>query len=410
MDSELIIPTEIPWNIIKGKELEELLYWLFDEMGAKDIEWRIGGQGNGTSDGGRDLELSFYVSSDNGELTKQKWWVEAKGRTSTVEPIEVQKAIYNIINKNDVDVLVIATNSHFSNPTRDWVKEWQLNNQKPKINLWEQTELENLCSKNPLSVIRLFSKALSLQGQLEVIRTKFWNYSILSDKPTLSKIWQNRIKLKISPQSLLALVASEINNGNINQRSWGMYAENDLLIETISNGLINFLYLVFRADETGTKQEPIIKSLSYLILITCKKLGKDETFNILTNLWNVTDREYPKEIQTIILEPIINQLQLELSDVCINDCNRVIQDKIEFTEDEIEQFWYRTKIQENEIEEDKDILRIESHTEPCKIGFNLSCEKSCPLVSEDKPHLNLKNFIDTIYEIINFRSNQFENI
>jgi len=235
LDSELIIPTEIPWNIIKGKELEELLYWLFDEMGAKDIEWRIGGQGNGTSDGGRDLELSFYVSSANGELIKQKWWIEAKGRISTVEPIEVQKAIYNIINKNDVDVLVIATNSHFSNPTRDWVKEWQLNNPKPKINLWEQTELENLCSKNPLSVIRLFSKALSLQGQLEVIRTKFWNYSILSDKPTLIKIWQNRNKLKISHQSLLALVASEINNGNINQRSWGIYAENDLLIETISN-------------------------------------------------------------------------------------------------------------------------------------------------------------------------------
>lgn len=410
MDSELIIPTEIPWDIIKGKELEELLYWLFDEMGAKDIEWRIGGQGNGASDGGRDLELSFYVSSTNGELTKQKWWIEAKGRTSTVEPIEVQKAIYNIINKNDVYVLVIATNSHFSNQTRDWVKEWQQNNPKPKINLWEQTELENLCSKNPLSVIRLFSKALSLQGQLEVIRTKFWNYSILSDKPTLSKIWQNRTKLKISPQSLLALIASEINNGNINQRSWGMYVENDLLIETISNGLINFLYLVFRADETGTKQEPIIKSLSYLILISCRKLGKDETLNILTNIWNVTDREYPKEIQTIILEPIINQLQLELSDVCINDCNRVIQDKIEFSEDEIEQYWCRTKVQENAIEENKDILRIETHTEQCKIGFNLSSEKGCPLVNDDNPHLNLKNFIDTISDVINFRSNQVEKI
>lgn len=410
MDSELIIPTEIPWDIIKGKELEELLYWLFDEMGAKDIEWRIGGKGNGTSDGGRDLELSFYVSSPNGELTKQKWWIEAKGRTSTVEPIEVHKAIYNISNKKDIDVMVIATNSYFSNPTRDWVKEWQQNNPKPKINLWEQTELENLCSKNPLSVIRLFSKALSLQGQLEVIRTKFWNYSILSDKPTLTKIWQNWNNLTISPQSLLALIASEINNGNINQRSWGIRVDNDLLLETISNGLINFLYLVFRADETGTKQEPIIKSLSYLILISCQKLGKDETLNILTNIWNTTDIEYPKELQAIILEPIIKQLQLELSDVCINDCNRVMQDKIEFTEDEIEQFWYRTKIQENEIEEDKNILRIESHTELCKIGFNLSCEKSCPLVSEDKPHLNLKNFIDTISEVINFRSNQFENI
>ncbi|MEA3353075.1 MAG: restriction endonuclease [Campylobacterota bacterium] len=410
MDSELIIPTEIPWDIIKGKELEELLYWLFDEMGAKDIEWRIGGQGNGASDGGRDLELSFYVSSPDGELTKQKWWIEAKGRTSTVEPSEVHSALFNICNKQDVDVIVIATNSNFSNPTRDWVKEWQSNNPKTKVKLWERTELENLCSKNPLSIIRLYSKALSLQGQLEVIRTKFWNYSTLSDKPTLIKLWQNRSEFRISPQSLLALTTSEINNGNINQRSWCMFADNELLIETLSNGLINFLYLIFRANEAGRKQEPIIKSFSYLILICCKKVGKHETTNILTNIWNTTDREYPREIQTMILEPIINQLQIELSDVCINDCNRVPQDKIELSEDEVEQYWFRTKFQENIIEEKKDILRIETHTEPCKIGFTLSLENGCPLVRDDEAHHNLKSFIETISDVIDFRSNQHENI
>jgi hypothetical protein len=41
--TELIIPSKIPWDQIQGKDLEELLYWLLDEMGAKDLEWRIGG-------------------------------------------------------------------------------------------------------------------------------------------------------------------------------------------------------------------------------------------------------------------------------------------------------------------------------------------------------------------------------
>jgi hypothetical protein len=43
MGDSLFLPTEIPWKDLKGNELEELLYWLFDAMGAKDLGWRIGG-------------------------------------------------------------------------------------------------------------------------------------------------------------------------------------------------------------------------------------------------------------------------------------------------------------------------------------------------------------------------------
>ena len=100
--TELIIPSKIPWDDIKGKDLEELLYWLFTSMGAKDLEWRIGGKGGGASDQGRDLECSFYTASPEGDLIHQKWWVEAKGRKSTVEPIEVKESVLNVaaIKKN----------------------------------------------------------------------------------------------------------------------------------------------------------------------------------------------------------------------------------------------------------------------------------------------------------------------
>ncbi len=188
MPDALFIPTEIPWQDLKGKNLEELLYWLFDSMGAKELEWRVGGAGAGTADQGRDLELSFYVSSPDGDLVKQRWWVEAKGRTGTVEPFEVKNAVINAAGKAAVDVIVIATNTAFSNPLRDWVKEWQNENARPRVKLWERTELENHCSKNPAAVIRLFARALTMQGKLEVVKTKL----SIGQRAQLSSVYQRR--------------------------------------------------------------------------------------------------------------------------------------------------------------------------------------------------------------------------
>jgi hypothetical protein len=65
MSTDLILPSEIPWGEIKGSNLEELLYWLFDSMGAKDLEWRIAGKGTGASDQGRDLERRLMAPLQN---------------------------------------------------------------------------------------------------------------------------------------------------------------------------------------------------------------------------------------------------------------------------------------------------------------------------------------------------------
>jgi hypothetical protein len=54
-------------------------------------------------------------------MEPQRWWVEAKGRNKTVEPSAVKDAVVNADSRNDIDVIVLATNSHFSNPTRDWL-------------------------------------------------------------------------------------------------------------------------------------------------------------------------------------------------------------------------------------------------------------------------------------------------
>lgn len=106
-----------------------------DAMGAKDLEWRLGGTGGGAGDSGRHLEAQFYAPGADGELESQKWWIECKGRKGTVEPDEVKSAVNNALAKEGLDYPVVATNTQFSNPTRDWVKEWQRKHPRPKVKL-----------------------------------------------------------------------------------------------------------------------------------------------------------------------------------------------------------------------------------------------------------------------------------
>jgi hypothetical protein len=56
---EWMLPASIPFATLKGRDLEEYVYWLLDAMGEKDLEWRTGGTAGGAADGGRDLEAIF---------------------------------------------------------------------------------------------------------------------------------------------------------------------------------------------------------------------------------------------------------------------------------------------------------------------------------------------------------------
>lgn len=410
MNQELILPSEIPWSEIKGTDLEELLYWLFDSMGAKELEWRIGGKGAGAANQGRDLELIFFTPSPDGTLTKQTWWVEAKGRSKTVESSEVHEAVLNAAGKSHIEVLVIATNANYSNPTRDWVKEWQKNHPRPIVKLWEKTELESLCSKNPIAVIRLHSKAISLQGQVEVAKTKLWDYASFSDEHTLVSLWKNRDNISIDERSLLALISSEFANGDIGIRSWALEAIDEILISSLCNGLINFLYLAFRANEIGAKQEPLIRAISYLLIVSLQRMDKATVLSLLTDVWNDVDgREYPEKVVELILEPVLGTLQTELKDICSSDCVRVSTDSELLHESEIESYWSRLHPTVEDGHGEKRILTIEANDKPCKVGFRLDQDNGCPLCHIEDPYAALNDFIDVVDKVVRFRSTGEKN-
>ena len=152
----IVIPPHIPWDSLTASDLEECIYWLIDAMGGKDIEWRKGSIGKGAPDGGRDIEAYFYHPGPDESIEKDKWWFEVKYRTGTVEPSVVKDSIINAMAEHGLKTLVIATNSTFSNPTRDWIRQWQKEHPFTRIRLWDRTELEKLCSRHPEVVVRLF--------------------------------------------------------------------------------------------------------------------------------------------------------------------------------------------------------------------------------------------------------------
>lgn len=138
------MPASTPFAGPKGHDLEECVYWLLDSMGAKDLEWRTGGCGGGAADGERDLQAAFYTPTVDGEIEAQKWWIECKDRAGTVEPDEAKSAVTSALAIEGLDYVVIATNTQFSNPTRDWVKLRQAKHPRPRIKLWDHAQLERL--------------------------------------------------------------------------------------------------------------------------------------------------------------------------------------------------------------------------------------------------------------------------
>jgi hypothetical protein len=403
MTQPLVLPSEIPWQDIKGAKLEELLYWLFDSMGAKELEWRIGGRGTGAADQGRDLELVFFTPCPDGTLAKQSWWVEAKGRKGTVEPTAVQAAVLNASGKADVEVLVIATNANFSNQSRDWVKDWQRTHRKPTVKLWERTELENLCSRNPAAIVRLYSKALGPQGRVEVARSRLWEYAMFTDEPALERLWLERAIIAVDDQALLALAASEIANGNLNIRPWASIAEDDVLISTLSGGLLNFFYLILKASERGYRQEPIIGAVSYILLACVDRFGHEQTACMVNSSWHdCEERQYPPELQKFILRPIATQLQAELREACSQDCRRVTTGYSALRADEAADYWSRLGCADHHKTAVKPVVTIENENEPCTAGLDVH-RNGCPLCNEETPQESLDAFLHVVQVVTKYR-------
>lgn len=379
-----VLPTEIPFETLKGKELEECLFWLLDGMGGRDLEWRVGGKGAGAADGGRDLEARFYEPNEAGEIIPRKWWIECKGRAGTLEKEAVTVACNNVLAYGDVDRLVIATNTTFSNPTRDWVRDWQNSHPRPQIMLWDRASLEQVLSQQPATVMRLFEGGLSLAGQLEALRERFWSLLEYSSVQRLRRLWEARDTLDIGVMERVALIANEFAHGDIDERPWCGGLEPDQVYKTCEYAFFNLLYLYTRLVKSGANSAAIIDTYAYLVMATIR-LCDPKIIPLMMEIVLTKDdgAALPPPVVELLVLPIFGAIQSDLTTMCSADCDRFSRDdsaRERLRRDPLDTFWKRfSKTGIRRQIEDKDCVRLQNLRAPCRIGFDLSGEQGCPL-------------------------------
>jgi hypothetical protein len=333
-------------------------------------------------------------------MVRQKWWVEAKGGAATVKRATVIEHVQLAAGKSDVDCLVIATNMTFSNQTRDWVRDWQASHPRPTIRLWDRHDLERLLSTHPDVVVRFFAEALSRQGQLEVIRSRFWNYATYTGRPSLKLLWKDQDDLEWDSAARLAVVISEAANGSFTSRPWTSVLSDADVRDVLSLGLLNLPYFCCRADSVGSEQTPYFKGLAYLLLSLLARSEASAVSELLTKVWDQLDGgKVPHAAREYMLRPVLAQLHGELRDVCTSDCERVSMDLVELTRKEVDQYWLRLgprAAARDEDESDDRILTIEHGPSPCRVGFQVDMNHGCPLVAVDDHSFTLPRLDGTL--------------
>lgn len=404
-----VLPTELPFRELKGRALEECLFWLLDGIGARDLEWRLGGAGGGAADGGRDLEGRFYTPGADGQVEAKRWWIECKGRAGTVEKDAVTSACNNVLADKTVDCLVIATNTTFSNPTRDWVKTWQARFPRPQILLWDQPVLERMLSDQPSTVLRLFEGGLSSAGYLQAITERFWSLLEYSSIERARRIWAERETLKIGPMERIALIANEFAHGSIDERPWGGYCSAEETLAACSMAIFNLLFLYTRLMKAGVDQGPIVEAIAYLILATLRHDLSDRLQEVMEIALRTDGGEpFPAKVVDLLLGPVLDSLRGDLQLVCSSECDRFSKDdslKQWERRHPIETYWSRFGRQGTPAKvNDQSHARLERTTEPCRVGFQVDEQRSCPLYQTDISTANLKEFFAIATRVLKFRA------
>ena len=290
----------------------------------------------------------------------------------------------------EIDVIVVATNTQFSNPTRDWVKEWQRSNPRPQVRLWDRESFERLAVKHPSVVARISPNALSPQGSLEAISSRFWNQLYLPNSSELERLWNERKTLEYTAEGIVALTAGEIANGDISVRSWLRQLNVEGLLETVAATIGNFVYLIHRSNLTGTDHNVIAKAAAQIIMTGFAYLPEGMLDDVIQSPLSLMTKKnggaHAEKLNEMISSWLVDAVRSDLRDACSKDCTRVSRDR---DGTESADLWTRLRgFAKNPAQGKAREFIMEAFGEPCNAGLSLSKEKRCPLFI-DKPKTQL---------------------
>ncbi|MFD5313018.1 restriction endonuclease [Streptomyces ardesiacus] len=404
--------TRVLWEKVSGNQLEELLYGLLDAMGASRLVWRAGSvSGITATDGGRDLEAVFDRPSPDGELDRQTWWAECKGRSGTVERGVVQQAVLDASARADVDVLVVATNSRFSNPTRDWVDERARSFVRPLVKLWDRDHLDRLVQRYPIVAARILPDSLSDEERLRMLITRFQD---LGEEPTsvdLEFFWGRREWMSSLDSGLLSeAVAMFLYVEGVQiprQRPWWQILAQPDVPPVLVTALINLPSWLGNTDMPRPLDGMRVWAASGRMLIASLFLLSEQIApRLICGIWNFVTggedvRDDPQQMQAwrqSVLAPILAFARNELLEPCSQDCSRVTADNPHEVESlQTKDVW--DLLIAGEHKEAGSFLVIESINESCTVGVEAST--GCPLVVANEA--DAEEIVLSLHRVLSFR-------
>lgn len=132
-------------NELKDSEFEEFCYDLLHSMDFVNLSWRKGtGLLSSPSDQGRDIQGQLLRRDVDGSQYHEQWFIECKHYIKGVPPEKIQSAL-TWANSKRPDVLLIIASNFLSNPTKNYLEEYQREHKPPfRIKIWELKDLDNL--------------------------------------------------------------------------------------------------------------------------------------------------------------------------------------------------------------------------------------------------------------------------
>ena len=387
------VTTTISWDGVVGARLEELLYGLLDEMGSQDLIWRAGSAtGVTAADSGRDIEAVFSRPSPDGSVELTRWWVEAKGRSSTVKKRDVVDSVVATLARPDVDVFVFCTNSRFSNPTRDWVSDWQRAHPRPQVRLWDRDDLGRFVRRYPLVAARTVPEALDVATRLALLVDRF---ETLGESPTIADLdffWAHPEALAgLETAKLISAIAmfvyADTDHGLV-ERPWASLLQTDPLsvfhLAVHAVGMLPAMLLRERARPIDENR--LTATAAYLLLAAMASIHPETLLVVLENPnqflqgmeFIANDTTGVKLYLDARVRPIWSRVQNELMDVCGDDCRRFSSDPgAAFPQQLVgERYWRRFGVGD---EPNGVRLTFEWFDQPCTVGLSLDRDRHCPL-------------------------------
>ncbi len=370
----------LDFSDISAVDFENLIFHLLDEMGFLNIQWRKGGEGNSATDGGRDLEATFWNVGPS--IAKEdKYWFEVKYRSNQLEKSQVQKTILNASCDSSKDHLVIVTNKTISNPTLDWIANFRSSHKTLMLTEWQGHDLELLLRNNPRTLARFLPSSLSFSGRCKVIESKFTNLALLPSGGELDELWKKRDNFYDNSYLTMSAIFAEVSYGDVAKHPWGMCISKKLLLAVFITGIANVYPLLFRCSAHNRDQSLFINGLAYLAQCSIIRLGAEITAEILLNTEEFleVDYELPQELRVNRYEPVFHAMHQNLGIYCSSKhCSKV---QHIFPKDEPEYF-NRFSEDISKKEEDDHFLIFSSIEKECDLGL-VSAGEYCPLAETD---------------------------